>query len=676
MTALRAKRLFLPALILPVFAAGLLACLAASAQTSSVETAPVQAAPAAAPAAPAEAPKVELPKIEPGREASFLPPPSAAPAAAPVPAPVPPPASAAAQPAVNPAPANNAAAPATNIPAAVAAPTGTAVPPASFTAAAPAAKKGVEIESLEALDADSGGVIGSTEGGLGAAMWKGTPRLLVEQLMPSLLLPTLSVELNNLALRFLMTAAVAPSGGDSETSLSSLRAQKLLALGDARAAWKFIESVKPDQIDEITLRMAAEAALVTSKREEVCVRLKDIVLGHSSPEWEKLLLVCQLAAQDNKEAQLTIDLMHSQNVRDDIFFYVAEKNILGGIKTLPRQLTPLKPATLALLLQTGLALPGDIYPHPDATLVRALLEGHAREETARIGLAERAAERGMINGAQLGAVYRALVFTPAQLDMGYNSPETGPRLHALLYQAATAKDTPPANKIAAAVRFMQNVPPGFFRGTGPQALAAMVDSVPLKDDLVSSSAVLARIFIFAGKPERALEWMKLTKRAAGPTSPALVDLAAMWPLTVFAGLENDKEFAGDLGKWMETSLKNMDPRADSRMLHDQMESVLLLFDALGFAVPDEAFAKLADAPQFERRTMPPAFLFERLRAAAAGNRRGEAVLMSLLMAGNNEIPLFVSVEIVKALRAVGLAADAGAFAREAAIQLLMTPLKQ
>jgi hypothetical protein len=113
--------------------------------------------------------------------------------------------------------------------------------------------------------------------------------------------------------------------------------------------------------------------------------------------------------------------------------------------------------------------------------------------------------------------------------------------------------------------------------------------------------------------------------------------------------------------------------SDIRAAHKTAQAVLLLLDADGFAVPDDAWAKVADAPEFEKRINAPVFLLERLRATGITNRRGEAVLDSLLAVnGGNDIPLATGLPIIRTLRQVGLTADAANLAKELAAEMLLT----
>ena len=109
-------------------------------------------------------------------------------------------------------------------------------------------------------------------------------------------------------------------------------------------------TAKAEQIDEATLRRGAEIALVTDADLDVCKQLPGIIKTHAAPEWQEAMIVCQLRAGDVTAAQLALDVMHTQSpVKDDVFFQLAERNVINGGRSPPRQLTPLKPISLALL---------------------------------------------------------------------------------------------------------------------------------------------------------------------------------------------------------------------------------------------------------------------------------------------------------------------------------------
>ncbi|MGE3624409.1 MAG: hypothetical protein AB7H77_11140, partial [Bdellovibrionales bacterium] len=298
--------------------------------------------------------------------------------------------------------------------------------------------KPVEAEKLQQIDPDSIGLLSPEDGGLGAGMWKGTPRELVNHVLPTLSLPTPSDALNSLARRFLLTAASVPEGSAGKP-LSAMRVEKLVALGDPAGAWQLASLAGPEKIDDITLRLAVEAGLVGPEAGNICAKLPSLLQAHESPEWQKSMVVCQLQDKNVAAAQLGLDVLHTQEIRDEPFFHLAERNVIGGAKPLPSHLTPLRPLNLALLRLTDRPLPSEIYARPEASVIPELLLAPTRGDKARLALAERAAERGLISAHELGQAYAAAVFTEQQRA---GTPEKGPRLRAMLYQAALADMLP------------------------------------------------------------------------------------------------------------------------------------------------------------------------------------------------------------------------------------------
>lgn len=523
----------------------------------------------------------------------------------------------------------------------------------------------VESEKLEGIDPDSVGMLTTESGGLGAAMWKGTPKELVTRVLPTVTLPTVSAALNGLAQRLLLTTANVPEGAsDSTQTLTAMRVEKLTALGDAGDAWK-LALLKPERVDEVTLRTTAEAALVSSEGKDVCAKLPDIIKTHTSPEWQKLQVVCQLRAGDSKGAQLSLEVLHTQDVKDDGFFDLAERNVIGGSKSLPRQLTPLKPLNLALLRLLDEALPPELFARPDAASIPELLQAKARDDGLRLGLAERAAARGIIGSTQLADAYKATLFPADQLTNALMSPEVGPRARSLLYQALAVEKTP-QRRLDAISKFLQSLDTLPLNSAMAHLLAELISDIPITNDYTSSSAPdAARVFLMAGKPKEALAWLKIARQAPSVTA----QLQAFWPLVVLAGVETDSDYSPHLHAWLDAVLKDADHDR-----HEQIGGVLLLFEATGYAVPEDAWARVIDASAAGRRSvLPPVLVLERLRTASTTNHRGETVLLALAAAnaGVNESSILPAIETVRALRLIGLTSDGLMLAHETASMLLV-----
>lgn len=543
---------------------------------------------------------------------------------------------------------------------------------------APVAAKIIEEAPLKDVKSDSIGLMGNTDGGLGAGLWKNTSRIIAERFMGMLSLPLPYVSLNNLAERLLLTTAGAPEGDPGNKNLlTSLRANRLVSLGHAAEAWKLINLAGLDQFEDADTRSIAEAALVSPAADDVCKKLPDLIKKHTAIEWQKLMTVCQLQAKDTKAAQVSLDLLHSQNIQDDVFYTLAEKNIIAGNKQLPHQLTPLKPLTVALLGLTDLPLRSDLYARPDTTVIWGLLKARANDEKARMALAERAAYKGIISSNDLADIYRSQIFTPDAIGSAAISNDAGPSFRALLYQASQ-QEKDPRNRIADALRFLASLETFNMGGGILTVMGDVLGTVQPDPAHNQSSADITRLYMLAGKGNLALAWLGLAQNAERGMPQVTADLQSMWPLLVLTGLESEKDFAKDLNVWLSNAIhESSGDDAQIKSEKAKAASLLLLMDAVGFPVTDEAWVKASDTVTPEKTIMPPALLMQRLRLASAAGRKGETILMGLLAAtgGKEDPPILVTVEIIRALRSVGLTSDAGNLAKDVALRIIYPPSK-
>lgn len=551
---------------------------------------------------------------------------------------------------------------------------------------------------LTPVNPNAFGLLSPDEGGLGTDMWKGTASATVERLMPSLALPLASPTLNRLAYRLLASASSPPEDASSDAksspTLTSLRIDRLLALGRAKEAWRLAILAKPGQIDKAVLRAAAEAALASSDQAsgaEACVRAPELLKATSDPDWQKILVVCHLRANDTKAAQLGLDVMATQNVKDDLFLELASKNVLERGKQLPRRLTPLAPLSLALIRLANLPLRNELYARPPAALIPEVLKAGTESLNARLALAERAAAAGLIDEEQLGRIYADVDFTNFPLAARETDAnkvrENGSLLRARLYQIAMG-DTSSDNRLNAALRLIQSVSPpeqgGAMRNLARAMLKGLTPASASSLMSASPAAALMISLLADDTPERTLGWLKLARDEASRTPSVARALISLWPLIALGGFESDKDFARNLREWLAFIL-NAEPapqaptstattgatvleREESALRERRHVAgvVLLTLNAAGLSVPEDAWAQVVDASDaFEKTSLPPALLIERLKEAGRSKRKGETVLASLAAAGpSGSIPLFVRLDIVRALRNSGLPEESVAFARE------------
>ncbi|MDE2029732.1 MAG: hypothetical protein KGI97_04110 [Alphaproteobacteria bacterium] len=525
--------------------------------------------------------------------------------------------------------------------------------------------------ALPAVSPESVGVPAGT--GLGADMWKGTPRAMADALLAAIE-PTQAPVLNDLARRALTTAAVAPEKADAQRAakpampineaadgdattppltLLALRVGRLLDFADTADAWKLAAAADAGLIDDTTFHRAAATALAANIDPSLCGKVKNFAATYSGANWGEELALCQIEDKNTKAAQVSLDIMQARPDRDPTFLQVVNRNILGDSRTLPSQLTPLTPALLGALRLANLPLPGGVYGHPDSALIPALLALPAHEKVAQLSLAERAAMHGIIGADTLSATYKSIKFGPSEIKAPLNAGETGLRMRALLYQAALASQDP-STRIAYAAKFL-NTAPVALQNVAGKLLADMAGSVKPDKTLNADALQVAQIYMLGGKVAEAKAWL-----AFAPADFSTGEARNLWPQFALAGMISPQAYASGFDTWLDAELH----ARDQQHARNDAQTAALLFDAAGLPVPAAAWARLLSAPQNALHSNLPPALLERLRDASAANRRAETVFLGAALAGPNAVSLPAAVEIARALRRVGLATEASSFARD------------
>lgn len=559
------------------------------------------------------------------------------------------------------------------------------VPPSSATPApAPAAPEklppvslgqDVAKASLADVDPETLGLLSASNGGIGTALWKETSRQTVDRLMPFVVLPTSSSALNDLARRMFLSTAAAPVQSANEKAVRSLLSQRieaLMALGSVSDAWKLASLADPKLVDEVTLRRLTEAALIGPESKEICDKVPSLMAAHAKTdeagsEWQKSLLVCQLRAGDMKAVQLGVDLMREQNTKDAVFLSLINKNVLANSAQLPRQLTPLRPMTLAVLRHANLPLPPELFARAEPMLVPELLRAKASDEQARLLMAEKFAARGILTPAQLDAVYKDVAFTPEQIAKANTQSEPTAPSRAMAYQALLNEQAP-QKKIELVQKIASGLSPASFIGAHGALISPALETIPLISDYNAFAVPVARYFALAGKPDKALAWLKLAHTAAAQSDSIHLQLVDQWPLFVLSGLVSDGEYAQGLKVWLEKTLA-VEEGQDGNALHARRAfagNVLLLLNAMGYAVGEDAWRQAIEPTPPTKQLMPSPLLMERMTQAAKAGRMGEALLLAMLVEGASDTapPFAVRLDVLRSLRMVGLTAESQAYARE------------
>ena len=472
----------------------------------------------------------------------------------------------------------------------------------------------------------------------GNTLWRGSSRATVAALLRSLPSGIPSPVLRGLVLR-LLTAPAPPPEGEGP-SLGPLQVERLLAMGRAGEARRLADAVG-EGVDLTAFRRAdVEAALMAGDLERACGGASALVGEGAGSGLIPAMAFCLARGGEPERAFILADVLRERGEGDPLFEALLLRVGGGGDAPLPED-GPTTPANIAMLRHVGAAAPKAWRDRNDPA-VRALRTGPGGiaevEKAARNGeigpaaLMERYAEAPGEGGRP--ALVRAL--RAAREPMGVRTA-----LVALWDSARTAGLLAPVAQ--ATIERAALLPPE----------VAATDRLPL----VVGAALAADRF------DLALQWYERAA-AAGLVGVRREDLRAAWPVLRLADASVVlPEWPGGRTAWL-AGVDAANPEAKARAI-----LFLALLDALGTPPgPSDWDGLVADVAPVAAE-VPAAVVRVGLDAAGRSGRVGETVLLAAIASGGlprDDAPLAAAV--VRSLRAVGLAAEARAYAVECMIE--------
>ncbi|MFL2769545.1 MAG: hypothetical protein ACJZ9F_00910 [Rhodospirillaceae bacterium] len=321
----------------------------------------------------------------------------------------------------------------------------------------------IAVRALNAVTPDSLGLIDELNGGFPVDMWSGTPKDLVDILLPKLPTRVISEASRSLMSGLLLSvarppepsqvddvfvdmSALVPSSTGLAANINSIdeiksgdgqsipdlgilerRVSQLARMGDWKNVRALIELLPTVAISEAMQVMRTNLVLVEGGLDVACLDTSEQLPISENPYWQKVFAFCQLSDGNIAGAFLTIDLLREIGIDDAAFFWAAE--IMSGNRPItPNGLRRLTPLQLAMLRSAGRPFPSQLVRNGDPTLLRVLaeapplyvvddddndevIEGRIREALdQRIGAAEGALSLGALEAEVLRALYRDEIF--------------------------------------------------------------------------------------------------------------------------------------------------------------------------------------------------------------------------------------------------------------------------
>lgn len=523
---------------------------------------------------------------------------------------------------------------------------------------------GVQVDSLKAIDPDSAGVLGDGQGGFGHATWQGMSRADVGVLLPRLPVDSTSPAMRDLIRRLLLSTAAPPAGQGPSGSFVALRTELLIAMGDIPSATALLNATPDRGSHEQLARAETDIRLLANDNHRACSIASGRMRDQPSTYWQKAAVFCQALAGEGAKAALGVSVLRELGENDPAFYALTSALVNNATPTIAN-LPDASPLHLAAARAAKAQLPNDVASSPKPAILRAIATSPNISMEARLKAGETAESVGALPVDALRLLYTSMSFTEKDLATPLTRADSlaSPVARALLYRSASMQSVAAAQ--AEAVAKALSISRGDNRyPTVARVFLPVLKKIQASPELTWFAPEAIRSLLVAGDVAAAEGWMRFLKISAVLNEESGQAAIGLTPLLRLAGASEAPPWvAKDIQGWWEQTKKQQDARARALLM-------FTLFDAVDEPVPAEAWENLTDG--FERRqvNMPDPVILHRLGLASKASRVGEAVLLSLLVLGEDgpgrASPVILDAAI-SVLKAVGLKAEARALAMEAAL---------
>lgn len=519
----------------------------------------------------------------------------------------------------------------------------------------------VRVEDLGAPGAGSGGTLGDSSGGLGAALWRGATLDEAVDLIDRLPGANRSPVLHALQRRLLLTAALAPAG-KPQSDFVRARLNSLVRMG---AVQDTVELAARTRVGAASPFPAIRARFLAGDGKGACAEVSTVP-GSTAPFIEQARIACHILSGHAERAEIALRLLREQGAPAPRHFERTVMAVAAG-----RWLhSPVEPMSLTLPMLNKREI-GVKSANPDSLSTGALLalsDNPKNSATLRIRALERALARGARADRKLAALYADVRASKQQIAdaAATRLRDFDARARARLYlAAASAGDRPERVRILAA--WWRLAAGAARQGDDDAEMLAARLTVPFLRDIDPSppyqdhAAHIARVYFATGRTREAFVWYRFLKAAPfrnpadlhRTTAPALVAAPSTreTPETV-------KSWIG-FKRWR---------NPDNAAAH--LADLKALFGGLGRAedIPRPWRSRSAQEREAARKARPQRDTA--LLEAAADGRRGLTVLRILTLVNGRSlrrVPRQLLRDAVFGLRVVGLEREARQLAVEAAL---------
>lgn len=530
-------------------------------------------------------------------------------------------------------------------------------------------RSGIEINPLQSLDPEAAGTLDAASGGFDRSVWQGTPAGTAAHLMGQLPDAIRSPALRDLLRRLLLTAAEPPvrEAGQENVSLLTLRIERLQAMGLLGSAAELLDLAPRRDGDGALYRLRAENMLLRGEPVAACAETRRPGIRLEERYWQYLLIFCNVLDGNMAEATLGANLLaESGDPADPVFMSLIDGLASGSTPTV-EQLDAPTPLLAAMLRQANVPFPESALAKASPPLLAMIAASDSADTDLRLHAGEQAAFVGAMTPDRLGQLYNGVAFSGEDLQNALSIAEAvrSPRSRALLFQAAAAHDVPAARAEVLQKAMAMGREDGLY-SLSAQVFRPTLEAMAPSTALTWFAADAARALLALGRADLAREWLVTLRYESlrDPTAKRAFD--ALWALTLVTAPQATEGMTGTEAEWREAVNAIAPERAAARIADS-----FALLALQGIPIDGDVWRSMLGAFETHPVQLPDHTYRAALVTAAQAGRVGETVLLAVILTGGTapaELELTVLNDVVRALRAVGLADEARAVVTEAAVE--------
>ena len=524
-------------------------------------------------------------------------------------------------------------------------------------------RRSIQVKGLSEIDPNSVGGLSVENGGLGEDMWHGTPRNLIDRLLPKLPVAIHSPVLRNLQKRLLLTGAAMPRTSKEESatprpSLISTRIAALQTMGAFKDARKLTALTPKRATDPELLRLQAQDRLFANDYGSACQIVNTIGERLTKAYWQKLLVFCQTLQGDTQGAAFGAELLAESSAIDDpVFFELIDRLTTASDAPINSLVNP-TPLHLAALRTAQIIIPDNAIKSTTPAVLRTIgISPNAKLKT-RLEAAERAVEFGAMTAPRLAEIYMAEKFDANELNnsLSLAGADRSPRGRALLFQAAHI-DSLAVSKAAVLAKAIEIASDENRYLQVIDIYRTPLANLAASSELVWFASKAARALYALDRPLPARKWLSELRKASAGNRQLARTIAGIWLMGLLTDSSISKEdFNANLMEWIDYHKSSGEKNWPTRTA-----AGLRLLESLGYIIPDNAWWQILESTKLtEVKRSHPGLRAAIVRAATAG-RKAETIMLILLRFGETGPDLLdieAIADAVMAMRTIGLETEA------------------